>query len=83
MTRTPLPLLVGLLLPLAVALALAACTSPAVGDQCTDTCTGHSVCEPVCTCGNSSCITFACVTTNDAGGMLFTDGGYAKSCSQP
>ena len=72
-----------LVLFVATALAGASCEAPSVGDTCSSACSGSSVCEPICTCGNASCFVYTCVTAADGGGYVFADGSAAPSCSQP
>jgi hypothetical protein len=69
-------------LALAATFGAGACSSPAVGDECSGTCPVKTSCETVCTCGNASCPTYACVTVTSTGDYELTDGGTAQSCSQ-
>jgi hypothetical protein len=61
--------------------ALGACSSPAVGDDCSGTCTSPTTCEVVCECGDASCPTYECVTISSTGVYQLQDGGQAQSCT--
>jgi hypothetical protein len=72
-----------LVLSVTAAFASASCESPSVGDMCSPACSGSTVCETVCPCGNASCQGYACVSPAEGGAYVFEDGGPAQSCSQP
>jgi hypothetical protein len=66
---------------LAVAAAIA-CSSPAVGDQCSGGCPSKMSCEAICECGNASCPAYQCVTISATGGFQLADGKSGPDCSQ-